>query len=325
MDQFRISQTLDENDQRNWNILLFFIILAVALHLLFFMLKWDWLITPSPAPRVELQQIDPNKLNAIRKDWQKKSLLLQTQPKTKAQESTQAPSDARYISDRNIRVDQEQRARETSPIVKPRVQQNVAEQTQTESSQNQSQSIPKKRFPQLKSLGLPLLKSLSAKGANLQNQRKPSSQTQARMRQEEGAHQYIADQNLPEGSENLLNTQESIYYSFYARLYEAIGPIWQSKIREVRPNAPILPGEYLTTVDVVLDAQGKLLKIDILKSSGIQIFDAAVDHSWRRIGNFPNPPRGLLNSENIIHTGWSFIVKVGEGFQFYDLPPSRNY
>ena len=323
MDLFRISQTVDVNEQRNWKILLIFILLAIALHFLFFMLRLNWLITPTPAPRVEVQQIDPKKLDAIRKDWKQKSLLLQTQPKT--QDSTEAPSDARYFADRNIRVEKEQRARETSPLVKPQIQKNIKGESSTQTAQNSSQSLPKKIFPQLRSLGLPLFKSLSKADPTLQNQRKPSSQAQASIHQEEGAHQYISDQALPEGSENLLNAQESVYYSFYARLYEAIGPIWQSKIREIRPNSPILPGEYLTTVDVVLDANGRLIKIDILKSSGIYLFDTAVDFSWKRIGHFPNPPRGLLNSDNIIHTGWSFIVKVGEGFQFYDLPPSRNY
>lgn len=142
MDLFRISQTVDENEQRNWKILLIFILLAIALHFLFFMLRLNWLITPTPAPRVELQQIDPKKLDAIRKDWKQKSLLLQTQPKT--QDSTEAPSDARYFADRNIRVEKEQRARETSPLVKPQIQKNIKGESSTQTAQTSSQSLPKK-------------------------------------------------------------------------------------------------------------------------------------------------------------------------------------
>ena len=140
-----------------------------------------------------------------------------------------------------------------------------------------------------------------------------------------GGDQAIVDQNLPLGGENLLNTQESVYYSFYSRLYESVGPLWQSKIRAVPYHRKVPPGEYTTVVDVVFDRAGYLIAIKRLQSSGIEDFDQVAENSWKKIGRFPNPPTGLLNAEGEVHTGWSFTVRVEDGFRLQYLPPERSY
>ena len=334
MGSLGVSQNQDENDQKNWKIVLIFSVLALLLHLFFFSIRWSEWNTHAPTQPVTVHTIDPKKLDSIRKHWQEKSLLLQTQPRDPNAATIPPPENARAFSDRNIRVEKEQRAREYSPIVKPQVQRQSQSQTQTQrqaqadhtttSSPVAAKHLPHKVLPDLKSLGLPLIQSLTQANAATQTHRKPSSQPPSRAT-EEGAHQYLSDPSLPLGSENLLNAQESVYYSFYARLYEAIGPVWQSKIREVIPQTGVSPGEYLTSVDVRIDSHGRLLGVEILRSSGIHALDSAVDSSWKRIGFFPNPPQGLLDAQNTVHIGWSFTVQVGEGFQFYNLPPSRNY
>jgi outer membrane biosynthesis protein TonB len=121
----------------------------------------------------------------------------------------------------------------------------------------------------------------------------------------------------------MLNAQESIYYSFYSRLYESVGPIWQSQIRQVNRKLPL--GEYTTSVEVIFDRQGNLLDVRQIQGSGIVEFDQAVPNSWRRIGNFPNPPSGLLDSNGQVHTGWTFTVNVGNGPGFMLQPPERVY
>ncbi|MEK7690119.1 MAG: TonB C-terminal domain-containing protein, partial [Bdellovibrionota bacterium] len=142
---------------------------------------------------------------------------------------------------------------------------------------------------------------------------------------QDGGDQAIMDRTLPEGSENLLKAQESVFYSFYSRLYEAIAPIWQSRIREVPRSRKIQAGEYNTVVEVVFDRQGNLIAIRHLEDSGIPEFDTAVDTAWKSVGRFPNPPKGLTNAQGRVHTGWTFSVHVGDGFQVQFLPPERNY
>jgi hypothetical protein len=78
-------------------------------------------------------------------------------------------------------------------------------------------------------------------------------------------------------------------------------------------------------VDVIFDPDGNLVGVRRIQSSGIDDFDLAVDESWKKVGRFPNPPKGLLGAENQVHTGWTFTVQVGDGFNMNYLPPERNY
>src|SRR4051794_20500662 len=101
------------NSKKTW---IYFLIIALLFHLLLFTLHLDWL-GHAPPPRVEIQTIDPKKLDAVRKQWKDKGLLL-NKDKSKPKEK-EAPPDARYFSDRNIHVEKEQRAKDTNVIPKP--------------------------------------------------------------------------------------------------------------------------------------------------------------------------------------------------------------
>jgi TonB family protein len=285
----------------------------------------DWLpdLLNAPPKRIEVQTVDPSQLDAIRRQWKGKSLLIQ--PNKDQPTSKEASPDSKYMSDRNIRTDREQRARDTT--VTPKLgRPDGAENAQPKREAQKPRSQPKSQarsFPKLGNLGIPIpLTSQPQKPRDeLDNKKSHAKNSQPTP---QGGQQYIGDKSLPEGSENILNTQESVYYSFYARLYEAIGPIWKSRLREVG-NHRLSPGEYTTQVEVIFDQEGNLAEIRQLRSSGIAEFDDAVEKSWRKIQRFPNPPSGLLDRERRVHTGWTFTVNVGDGYQFQLQAPERNY
>src|SRR4051794_25047125 len=105
----------DTFDSKNRKIWILFLLLAILLHLLVFLIHLNW--APAVAPKkMEIQHIDPNKLDAIRRQWKEKSLLLNKDPSQF--KDAEAPPDARYMSDRNSHVEKEQRARETNVIPK---------------------------------------------------------------------------------------------------------------------------------------------------------------------------------------------------------------
>jgi TonB family protein len=277
-------------------------ILTVLWHLLLFLVPWQRIFVPNaplqPA-KIDIQSVTPDQLENIRKQWREKSLLLN---KDQAPNEKEAPPDAKYMSEKNRRVEKEQRAARTNVIPKPGT-----------AAVPQAQDRPVSRpHPSLSRLGVPLRLG------------RTTPRTQAAP-QEEGGDQAIREKDLPLGSENILNTQQSIYYSFYSRLYEAIGPVWQSRIREVPYSRRVAPGEYTTQVEVLLDRSGNLAEIRFHKSSGVPEFDQAVDASWRRLGKFPNPPMALIEADGTVHTAWTFTVEVGENFNLQYLPPKRNY
>ena len=280
-------------------------------------------------PRVDIKQVDPRKLEAIRKQWKSREQQLLLDKNLKSPTAAEAPPDARYMSDRNIKVEKEQRAKQTAIIPKSGVAAPLAAaappQPQTEPAKPQSQTHSRTRLPSLGNLGIPLP---AAPTQPPPRERLEASHTEGSAVNggDEAGSQYIKDANLPEGSENLLNSQESVYYSFYSRLYDALAPVWKSRIRQAATNKRRLqPGEYTTTVDAVYDKNGNLVEINQLNGSSIDEFDKAAFASFRAIGRVPNPPEGLLNPQGQVHIGWSFTVQLNQGMNLDTLPPERVY
>jgi hypothetical protein len=299
------SDTEDSSRPKNaikWIVISLFTLIG---HVGFLSVKTSMFPKPKSVP-VEVQQIDPSKLQAIKDQWKQKSLLL-SKDKSPVDPNIKAPPNARYEADRNRIVEKEQRARQTNVI------------PNQGGSKSKNQSEPK-RDPQ----PLPKISDLG----NLSNL--PSRpQPEPRIPQNAGnpgdtGDQALLDRDLPIGAENLLNTQESIYYSFYARIYEAIGPLWQSKIRGLAGSVKVPIGDYTTQVQVILDRDGNFLETRILRSSGVTLFDRSVDDSWRKVPRFPNPPRALLDSQGLLHMVWTFSVQVDKNSGFQYVPPERQ-
>jgi TonB family protein len=331
------STLLQSSLRERWPAWLLLLLLALFLHAIFFtsLAHIDWSLPKTP-PRVEVTQVDPHKLDAIRKEWkrrdmQEKGLLLDRDKNAPKQE---APDNARYMSDRNIRVQKEQRARDTTVVPKP------GSPSRAEKSNGQSASHPQEEIhkqppvphsqvlPKIGNLGVPMFAphpNTAQKDQEKADGLSQDSKDRTPRSNEPGGNQYMDDKRVPEGSENMLNAEESVYYSFFARLYETIGPIWSSKLREIAYNVHVLPGDYTTAVDLVLDPEGNLIEVRVLQSSGIKEFDQIVDSSWRRIGKFPNPPKGLIKEDGYVHSGWNFTVQMGQQNGLSFLPPERSY
>ncbi len=288
-----------DTDYRKWAITL---VLVLILHYIILQLQAQWFTLPKRAT-VEVQEIDPQKLEAIKKQWAK-SLLLNPNPTAPVQEK---PDNARYESEKNIRVENEQRARISNVIPKA---------GRAGESAKQKSSSPSRPMIPLSQLGVPMKLAL----APIQ---RPEQQKQNSG--EDAADQAILDKNLREGNQNLLNAQESVYYSFYARIYEAIGPVWQSMIRNNQYRVRITPGEYTTQVTVILDREGFLIDVIRERSSGIDELDAIVEKAWRKLKHFPNPPAALINKDGQVLTSWTFRVVVNTSYDLNYLPPERAY
>ena len=289
----------DKTSLKAWVVV---ILLTLLWHFLILQIQWQKLMPeraiPIPPP-IEVQSITPKKLDSIRKQWQKESKkFLLNKDQSKPDTQSQAPEDARYVSDRNRQVEKEQRARQTQVLPQPNIP------AAKEYKADKQKTISK--------LGVPL---------DLESDAPQSPKQPPQI----GGDQALNEKELPYGSENLLNTQRSVYYSFYSRLYSAIAPIWSNRINDLSHYQRIPPGEYTTQVDIVLDRHGNLIRIEYLKNSGVIEFDNAVEQSWRKIRQFPNPPHDLLNELGEVHTGWTFTVDVGDQFGIQFQSPERNY
>ena len=198
------------------------------------------------------------------------------------------PKDSRYFSDRNRSVPDETRSKSAS----------IADLSQLQS-------------PFLR-------KKLSSSGQGIHEnipfvaQSRPGSEAQR-----------PDDPSLSEGAENLLNTVESIHYSFYSRIYGSLAPVWQSMVRNSRPGRPLSPGSYRVVADLVLDSQGNLIGIEFHERSQVRQFDDAVIASASKVRKFPNPPHDLIAGKSEFRTLWSFTVNVGPNSLMDFAPPRR--
>lgn len=266
-----------------WGVLF---LLTLLWHLFLLVLPWQKLISHGffTPPPVEIAPVDPSRLNQIRKQWKEQKLLL-SQGEQNVSET--APEDARYFSDKNRKVKKEQKARRTSVLP------NVPSQTAPQSGA--------KVRPSLRHLGV--------------TYPAPGGEITPRKAQDPGVFrdEALNDPSLEEGDQNLLNTHESLYYSFFSRMKESIGPQWNMYVNEASLPLKLNPGDYVTEVDIVLDRTGRVVEIHYIRESGYHSLDQAVERTLKAIPQFPNPPAELIDETGKVHTQWTFTLEMGRG------------
>lgn len=281
---------------RERSIWLWVLVLALLIHLLFLWFTPGF--SPSQPKQFTLEEISPQALDQLRNQWkQEKSLVISPDQSS----PTEKPDNARFISDRNRRVKEETQARISDTVPRPGQGKAATGKEKTGS----------KRVS-LRNLGVSF-------APRPQEEEADAGESQA------GADQTLLDKQLRYGNSNALNTEESVYYSFYSRIYAAIAPLWQSEIRSIPQRRSIPSGDYVTAIDLVLDTDGNVIRVDQLQSSSIPEFDQAVFRTLKKLNRFPNPPKDLIKADGYVHTQWTFSVRVDQrvGYQYGD--PQGDY
>lgn len=121
---------------------------------------------------------------------------------------------------------------------------------------------------------------------------------------------------VKKGLQTLLNTREFVYYSYYSRIRQQLRQRWQSRIREkfrqiYKSGRQIASTQdHVTKVLVVLNTKGHLVTVKILGPSGVEDLDTAAVEAFRSAAPFPNPPKGITNSNGQIQIPWEFVVEA---------------
>jgi hypothetical protein len=270
-----------------------------------------------PAPLVEdSQTMTVNLHTGDSSESKKKQTLLNTPQPQPALEKP--PSDkARYFSDRDVRVEKEQIAPGTVAFPSSGTPAQVGT-SQTETSQTETSQ---KTIPPLSQLGVGLPPPQSQSQSQSQSQQKRQSQS---AKNSSGEAASIHDPEIPQGSQTLLNADQSVYHSFFSRLYGQVAPLWESQVRNVLQNKNIRPGVYESLAEVVLDQDGRFQEVIFLRWSSIPELNEAIVLSWEKGRHFPNPPKGLLNPDQQIRMHWSYSVRVDSNSGIRILPPQRR-
>ncbi len=125
---------------------------------------------------------------------------------------------------------------------------------------------------------------------------------------------YIKD--LDPGLETLLTTREFIYYTFYNRIRNQLNQHWGPMVKE-RLTKLFSEGRTIASSDdkitkilVTLDNKGTLIKVQVIGDSGVRDLDEAAVDAFRKAAPFPNPPRGIIDSDGTIKIRWDFILEA---------------
>lgn len=121
----------------------------------------------------------------------------------------------------------------------------------------------------------------------------------------------VLDKDIAIGSENLLNADEYVYSSFYNRMRDEVGPRWKllidTAVQKLGRQVP--RGSFRTKATIILDAEGEVVDVVLVESSGLRVFDEAAKTSILQSLRFRNPPRTLKEKDGTFHVKSQFVLE----------------
>lgn len=123
-------------------------------------------------------------------------------------------------------------------------------------------------------------------------------------------------QEVAIGSFTALNTDRFTYYSFFSRVEELIRFRWETRIRSAIQRMPpeqlqaVVRSQHLSQLEVVINLNGDIEKIRLLKSSGFRAFDEAPANAFWEARVLNNPPSQLADEDSKIRLQYSFKVQI---------------
>jgi len=111
-----------------------------------------------------------------------------------------------------------------------------------------------------------------------------------------------AVEDVDEGEGTFLNTFAFKYATFYNRVKRDVANQWHPliELRRRDPTGNIYGFRNRQTVlDIILDKEGNVLKINIRSSCGVGFLDQEAVNAFWRVEQFPNPPSGLIKNGRV--------------------------
>ncbi|MCK6598576.1 MAG: energy transducer TonB [Bdellovibrionaceae bacterium] len=124
---------------------------------------------------------------------------------------------------------------------------------------------------------------------------------------------YLKNTEL--GVETVLNTKEFKYYTYFNRIRRQLSLHWEPKVREKLTNmfrkgrSIASDQDRITKLLIYLNPNGVLVKVQVLSDSGVRDLDEAAIEAFKSAAPFPNPPRGIVDTDGTVKIRWDFILE----------------
>jgi TonB family protein len=132
-------------------------------------------------------------------------------------------------------------------------------------------------------------------------------------------------EGLPEGDATWLNSKEFKYATYINRMRQGIGQQWYPRVREaVRDRDPdgsvFLYRERTVALQLTIDTEGHVKDLSVLQSSSIDFFDRVAVASVQAAQPFPNPPAGMFRNEPEVRIPFFFTMYPHGASLFWRAP-----
>jgi TonB family protein len=128
-----------------------------------------------------------------------------------------------------------------------------------------------------------------------------------------GRIQSALENFIPEvrpGNQTALNTRAAPFAAFIARMHRNIHELWGFGFLEDLDRKgvsdPLNNPNLMTKLEIVLNADGTIAKVTVVKASGLVQFDVAAIDAVYSAGPYPDPPREIRSGNGKIYVHWSF-------------------
>ena len=199
---------------------------------------------------------------------------------------------AKYLSEKTNTVEKETRAKSGLKFVNSR----------------KAQEARAKSAPQL------FEKGFNAYGAMLKKAHSGNAQNATTGSTEEST----TNDNIKTAENDLitrLNTREYKYFGYYSRIKTQLNQWWVPKVQQkftnmLRQGRSIASEENkVTKLVIVLNEVGNLVRVQVLSASGVRDLDDAAIEAFRQAAPFPNPPKGMIDSDGNVKIRWDCVVE----------------
>lgn len=210
--------------------------------------------------------------------------------------------DTRFLSAQNQKVEKQTIARKKGEF----------KNAQKESA-SPNEALPKKSWNLAKKLSAnPDFSEIGIKKVELSDSG-DSAEKKSDLAEGSQTNDYLKD--VDQGLETLLNAREFKYYSYYNRIRRQLSQHWEPKVR-VKLSQLFKQGRHIaastdriTKLIVVLDRSGNLVKVQVLKESGVTDLDDAATEAFQSAAPFPNPPTGIIENDGTVKIRWDFVLE----------------
>jgi TonB family protein len=143
--------------------------------------------------------------------------------------------------------------------------------------------------------------------------KKLKSTSAGRFRERQARLSSTLENFIPEvkpGNQTELSTRAAPFAVFVARMHRSIHALWGfgqlEAWDELSSSSPLNNPNLVTMLELVLNADGTVDKITMVRSSGSTPYDAAAIDVAFSAGPYPEPPREIRSANGKIYVHWNF-------------------